>query len=221
MKSLFREGKHYKATFTQCETPSREPDFISRNGCGHVSSKYWYQDGGCYRESDHWGKVGKSIFRFNVICTSVESGCFIPKPLTVTGFCKKSGFKVNREYYFRESFFNENLKANTLRYKRSSIGHIVRRINWHKRYLLALEQNRSLLVLAAKDVFDVILWSEGIVTLKNRKISDVKKLIQSNCLDNIYKGLMIAKSQDYLKYPLLSHKKETGFMKLYKLISNI
>lgn len=38
------------AIFGQAEAPDREPDYESRSG-----SKYWYEDGGVYRLSNHWG----------------------------------------------------------------------------------------------------------------------------------------------------------------------
>jgi len=221
MRSLFKAGKHYKATFTPCDSPAREPDFISRDEWGHVSSKYWYQDGGCYRESDHWGKVGKSIFNYDGVCINEESIC--NRNLTVTGFCKKNGFKLNRKYYFFESYWKDGINANKARFKRKDMRKIVRRINRHKRYLLALENNRSLLLLAAKDLFDVILRTSEIDMHSDQKkrILDTTCLIQSNCLDNIYKGLLKAKNERYTSSALLSHKTETNFQKINKLISNL
>ena len=38
------------AVFRPAKRPDREPDYVSGSG-----SRYWYQDGGVYRESDHWG----------------------------------------------------------------------------------------------------------------------------------------------------------------------
>ncbi len=40
-----------EVTFSKANRPNREPDYTSRSG-----SKYWYEDEGVYRESDHWGK---------------------------------------------------------------------------------------------------------------------------------------------------------------------
>ena len=40
--------------------PKREADYVSNNvRANKISSQYWYEDGGVYRKSDHWGtKVG-------------------------------------------------------------------------------------------------------------------------------------------------------------------
>lgn len=44
------------ANWERVEKPKREPDYISRDSKGKISSKYWYTDEGVYRESNHWGK---------------------------------------------------------------------------------------------------------------------------------------------------------------------
>ena len=122
MKSLFKEGKHYKATFTQCEKPNRDPDFVSYGGrkfrvydisdydddeleeievlktpseyepyylCRYpvLSSSYWYTEDGLYRESDHWGAVGKSLFILDGERANGE---------LIVGYCPKNGFKKHR-----------------------------------------------------------------------------------------------------------------------------
>lgn len=61
--SPFQEGtanennffKNTIATFNQTERPNREPDFVSRDRDGNVSSEYWYTENGVIRGSDHWG----------------------------------------------------------------------------------------------------------------------------------------------------------------------
>ena len=44
------------ATWKRVDRPNREPDYISRDRKGRISSKYWYTKDGVYRESNHWGK---------------------------------------------------------------------------------------------------------------------------------------------------------------------
>jgi hypothetical protein len=36
--------------------PKREPDYVSRDRDGNVSSEYWYSEDGVIRGSNHWGK---------------------------------------------------------------------------------------------------------------------------------------------------------------------
>lgn len=42
------------ALFTEVEKPNREADYISESG-----SKYWYEETGVFRESDHWGEISQ------------------------------------------------------------------------------------------------------------------------------------------------------------------
>lgn len=46
---------------------NREPDYISycKKDPKKVSSRYWYTQMGVYRESDHWGRVGKCAWFLN------------------------------------------------------------------------------------------------------------------------------------------------------------
>lgn len=55
-----------------------------------VSSRYWYQDGGCYRESDHWGECGKSVFLLD--------GKYDKSYIAKTGFCPRDGFACAKKY---------------------------------------------------------------------------------------------------------------------------
>ena len=41
------------ADWTRCETPDRQPDYISYSG-----SSYWKYKNKVKRSSDHWGQVG-------------------------------------------------------------------------------------------------------------------------------------------------------------------
>ena len=43
------------ATFEKAEKPNREPDYVSKDYNGNISSQYWYTDDGVYRRSNHWG----------------------------------------------------------------------------------------------------------------------------------------------------------------------
>lgn len=54
-----------------------------------VSSRYWYEDGGVYRESDHWGNVAKCVWELEW-----------PVPVDTQehlGFCKWEDFKLIEE----------------------------------------------------------------------------------------------------------------------------
>lgn len=222
MRTLIQLGKHYKATFTPCTRPERDPDFISRNEWGHVSSKYWYEDNGCYRESDHWGKVGKSIFIYNgTYITPATEGSFAIKN-TVTGFCRKAGFKINRKYYFKEAYFNKDLNIHKTRSKRNVFENVVGRIKIRRRYLQTLENNRNLLLLTAKEVFDEILRvSEiDIHELYRSKISEIAHRIQSSKLSEIYSGLLKANSNKYLSRATRSYRRETNFQRLENIIDS-
>lgn len=43
------------AEFEKTERPNREPDYVSKDRNGHISSRYWYTDEGVIRGSNHWG----------------------------------------------------------------------------------------------------------------------------------------------------------------------
>ncbi len=43
------------AEFEKTERPNREPDYVSKDRNGHISSRYWYTDDGVIRGSNHWG----------------------------------------------------------------------------------------------------------------------------------------------------------------------
>lgn len=67
-----------KAVFKGCKIPKRNPDYISYNEDGDISSRYWYGNNknGNYiiRESDHWVNMkplnNNKIFRQ---CKSIAS----------------------------------------------------------------------------------------------------------------------------------------------------
>jgi hypothetical protein len=44
-----------KTTFSYSEPLDKEPDHVSFDRDGNVSSEYWYTEKGVYRRSDHWG----------------------------------------------------------------------------------------------------------------------------------------------------------------------
>lgn len=46
-----------KAIFKGCRRPKRDPDYISYNEYGVVSSEYWYTTEGVYRDSRHWSSI--------------------------------------------------------------------------------------------------------------------------------------------------------------------
>lgn len=85
------------ATFKHAPTPSTTPDFISYSG-----SKYWYADGGVYRQSNHWGLVASCDWLLQGVVDSLE-GCWILDS-EVTGFAKwedfsEGGNSINMEVY--------------------------------------------------------------------------------------------------------------------------
>jgi hypothetical protein len=70
------------ANFTVCETPKRNPDYVSDSG-----SKYWYVENSVVRQSDHWGDVASCYWDINSPETEKE----------ITGFCSLYNFKSIEE----------------------------------------------------------------------------------------------------------------------------
>ena len=66
---LFNRNNFHKKTFClfrQAPVPDRTPDHVSRSG-----SRYWFDESGVYRLSDHWGRAAKCKWR---LIAKAESG---------------------------------------------------------------------------------------------------------------------------------------------------
>jgi len=66
------------ATFKGCKIPAREPDYVSHNRYGEISSRYWYgkNKNGEYviRASDHWSTYKDFSTNYKLIgCKNVAS----------------------------------------------------------------------------------------------------------------------------------------------------
>ena len=94
----------YAATFAffkGCKRPKREPDYVSVNQFGLVSSEYWYTDKGVIRCSNHWSNIlsSKPVKAFS--CKKVSSCIWILKnnspskgySNTPCGFCRWENFR--------------------------------------------------------------------------------------------------------------------------------
>jgi hypothetical protein len=128
----------HKSTIANFKTvesvPKRKPDFISNSG-----SKYWYEENGVFRESDHWGAGIKSCDWFlngefshshewsfvSIDGTSVR----VDKPF-VTGFAKYNDFvdndKLTRENETNifESLIKDGLLINKYEYNQDDVSAI-------------------------------------------------------------------------------------------------
>lgn len=93
-------------------SPNREPDYISYDRWGDVSSKYWYTSKGVYRESSHWSRlhnIEKPYYYYigDVGCCYRVATCYWTihsktnkyilneRAETLTGFCSWKSFKYN------------------------------------------------------------------------------------------------------------------------------
>ena len=62
--------------FLECDTPDREPDYISMWD-GKPTSMYWFEDEHLIRKSDHWFQVGFCYWIFN----AKSNINFLPSPM--------------------------------------------------------------------------------------------------------------------------------------------
>ncbi len=72
--------KNSFADFVSCKKPDRNPDYISSSG-----SKYWYENDGVIRESDHFGKVSSCEWTLN-------NADFYSDNTSAVGFCSLNAF---------------------------------------------------------------------------------------------------------------------------------
>lgn len=80
------------AVFTPCKRPKKEPDYISKNRVGDVSSEYWYSNEGVVRCSDHWGTgVASCDWALKDIAYGTRDGS-VDKTRKRCGFCKWEDF---------------------------------------------------------------------------------------------------------------------------------
>jgi len=75
--------------FTPCETPTRDPDFISFNKRGKPSSSYWYNGDTLIRVSNHWGRVAKCKWVIGNMSASIKK-------------CKIFNFEITASINFNE-----------------------------------------------------------------------------------------------------------------------
>lgn len=92
------------AVFDVCETPDREPDYVSGSG-----SAYWYENDGVIRRSDHWGGYVASckwwLRGFDMKFSSmIEMADLLDEfgDIEVSAFCKFDAFRDVNE--FREEW---------------------------------------------------------------------------------------------------------------------
>lgn len=64
------------AIFKCCNTPSREPDYVSVNKKGYTQSDsaYWYTKEGVYRESNHWSEMYVGDYRYECLGDKIDCG---------------------------------------------------------------------------------------------------------------------------------------------------
>lgn len=87
------------AKFRQtCYVPEREPDYISESG-----SRYWYENGKVFRQSDHWGVVASCLW---VLMRAIQ----VLPPYKPTGVCEFSLFFA-RGGEQEQEYHNKKLKT--------------------------------------------------------------------------------------------------------------
>lgn len=80
---MITKENYFNSTFGEwvpTQKPKREPDYVSYNKWGQVSSKYWYTSKGVYRESDHWSQItdheGDLVYATEIIICKYIRSCF-------------------------------------------------------------------------------------------------------------------------------------------------
>lgn len=61
-----------KGCFSKCNTPESQPDYISLDRTGNVSSRYWYTKNGVVRSSNHWGRVASCVWTLKGFSTRIN-----------------------------------------------------------------------------------------------------------------------------------------------------
>lgn len=92
-----------RGNFKMVQRPRRNPDYISLDKFGEVSSEYWYTPNGVIRDSNHWSHIYSEIFqgyRTSLrVCKRVAS-CYWTLEQTsdlfsTAGFCEWNRLKYN------------------------------------------------------------------------------------------------------------------------------
>lgn len=86
-----------KATFKGCKRPKRDPDYVSRNKWGDISSEYWYTRKGVIRCSKHWSAIHMPDYNRSIKCGKVSTCFWVLKSASYTdcGSCRWDKFRCN------------------------------------------------------------------------------------------------------------------------------
>lgn len=99
------------AVFKECKKPKREPDYISKDKKGNISSRYWYGNNrlGDYviRESNHWSSY------INNNTNTATNGCGTIGRTNCFWILRLSFIKLNKDkLYTAKAYFKDFKELN-------------------------------------------------------------------------------------------------------------
>lgn len=111
METTYLNNK--KALFTECKTPTREPDWIDPD-----SSRYWKEENHLYRESNNWTNYLSNKEPFleqykTGDCGNNQLDFWLNKPIKMSKYgkdCAKQLFDELFEGYYTMEEFNKRLQ---------------------------------------------------------------------------------------------------------------